>query len=276
MKEHLPQVVIMGIADGELSADELRDAKQHLDHCLACSSAALDESLLKNAVRRAGQGYEMSEDFAVRMKTMLSSPAEQDEARDANVLRTRPPVPWSTASLWARAAILVLAIGVGTLIGVQSLKRGNGASEDARRVALRDALADEITDDHIATMAANQEPQVVSSDRHTVKPWFQGKLPFSFNLPASLPADVTLAGANLRYLRHQPAAQLIFTIGKHKASLFLQPRASTSGSDVNITRDGFHVYELAARDLEVIAVSDVDPPRLVELANLLRNAQTER
>ena len=69
--------------------------------------------------------------------------------------------------------------------------------------------------------SSGASPEVISTDRHTVKPWFQGKLPFSFNLPDNLPADTILRGGDLTYLNGQPAALLLFTIHKHEVSVFL-------------------------------------------------------
>ena len=86
----------------------------------------------------------------------------------------------------------------------------------------------EVCDEHIAALAAGAAPEVVSSDRHTVKPWFQGRLPFSFNLPQVLPADTALDGANLTYVRGAPAAQLLFSIGKHRVSMFVRQRGKLS------------------------------------------------
>jgi anti-sigma factor RsiW len=265
MSEHLSPLVLSALADGELRDDEFREAKHHLDHCLPCSSAAVDHWLLKGAVSRGGYRHEMSKDFAERMKAMMTAPVQQLDGRYQNALRVRPNARWGVISGLATAAVLLVTIGTGVLVGVVPLNR-IGANDG-------DALTGEVTDDHVAMMAANQPPQVLSNDRHTVKPWFQGKIPFSFNLPSNLPADITLTGANLSYLRHQPVAQLIFMIGKHKASLFLCARGSTSQSNLSLTRDGFHVIGLSSQDLEVIAVSDVDSSRLSELANLVKDAQ---
>ena len=129
-------------------------------------------------------------------------------------------------------------------------------------------------DQHIAALAANSPPEVLSSDRHTVKPWFQGKLPFSFNLPENLPADTKLEGADLTYIHGQPAAQLIYSIGKHRVSVFITQR-----TDMNEVfgppRDhaGFHVAGFNTGDLDAIAVSDVDPGRLSGLVGQIFQAQ---
>jgi anti-sigma factor RsiW len=135
----------------------------------------------------------------------------------------------------------------------------------------------EVFDQHMATLAGSLPPQVVSTDRHTVKPWFQGKLPFSFNLPESLPRDTTLEGANLSYLHNQPVAQLLYSIGKHRVSVFLQERSGAASADEAQTEhSGFHVMDFSTGDLEGVAVSDVDPARLAELVSAVRQAQTAR
>jgi len=115
---------------------------------------------------------------------------------------------------------------------------------------------------------------VVSTDRHTVKPWFQGKIPFSFNLPQSLPSDTTLDGANLAYLGNQPVAQLLFSIGKHRVSVFLRQRSGAAEKEFATDRAGFHVMGFSTDSLEVRAVSDVEPARLAELVNEIKSAQT--
>jgi anti-sigma factor RsiW len=137
-------------------------------------------------------------------------------------------------------------------------------------------LVTEVCDQHIATLAADSPPEVISSDRHTVKPWFQGKIPFSFNLPQDLPADTTLDGANLTYLRSQPTAQLLYSIGKHHVSVFVQQRDSaTAESNLSADHSGFHVTGFRTNDLEVVAISDVDPARLSDLVSRIEQVQTE-
>jgi anti-sigma factor RsiW len=263
MSEHLSPLVLNALADGELSTDELRSAKQHLEDCLACSSAALDQCLLKSAVTRLGHRHQPPEDFTARVTAMLRSPDVKDRTTHAAIPRARRNAP----SYLAIAAVLLLTMGIGALVTVLSFDHLNAAKA-------RDALMAEVTDAHVAMLAVSQ-PQVLSSDRHTVKPWFQGKLPFSFNLPDKLPPDVTLTGANLTYLGRQPVAQLIFTIGKHKASVFLRGTSPANNTAFSTTANGFHGIEFKTHDLEGIAVSDVDPARLTELANLLRDAQTQ-
>jgi len=137
------------------------------------------------------------------------------------------------------------------------------------------ALVTEVFDQHVATLAGNQPLQVISTDRHTVKPWFQGKIPFSFNLPQGLPSDTTLDGANLTYLGNQPVAQLLYSIGKHRVSVFLRQKSGAARvNELPAERSGFRVMGFETNDLEATAVSDVDPVRLAELVNAIKHAQT--
>ncbi len=137
------------------------------------------------------------------------------------------------------------------------------------------ALVTEVFDQHVATIAGDMSPQVVSTDRHTVKPWFQGKIPFSFNLPQGLPGDTTLDGANLTYLRNQPVAQLLYSIGKHRVSVFIQQQSGSAAANEWVAdRSGFHCDGLQTNGLEAVAVSDVDPARLAELVDAIKHAQS--
>lgn len=169
---------------------------------------------------------------------------------------------------WAAAAVLLLVLGATTLVQRNGRRTDLASVQDA-------ALVSEVFDQHVATLAGNLPPQVLSTDRHTVKPWFQGKIPFSFNLPESLPKDTTLEGANLTYLNGQPVAQLIYSIGRHRVSVFVRQKPfATAGAEFRAEHAGFHVMAFSTDDLEMAAVSDVDPARLAELINLIRRAQT--
>jgi anti-sigma factor RsiW len=242
LTEHLAPAILNALADGELSALELTAASAHLAECPACTSAALALSLQKSATARAGQRFVAPAGLRDRIAAQLAAPKPE-------------PVRKTTPYLWAGIAALLI-LGISLFV--------------ARRPDTN-SLAQEIADQHIATLAANAPPQVISSDRHTVKPWFQGRIPFSFNLPQTLPADVTLDGANLTYLHGQPAAQLLYSIGKHHASIFLQQRSGAS--PIRTDRNGFHLVTFTTPSLEAVAISDADPTRLSELAHLLEQAQ---
>ena len=93
----------------------------------------------------------------------------------------------------------------------------------------------------MATLGSANPVDVISTDRHTVKPWFQGKLPFSFNLPDNLLSGTTLDGANLTYIQNKPAAQLLYSIGKHRVSVYLEQKTNAQSIERPATdHSGFH------------------------------------
>jgi anti-sigma factor RsiW len=262
LSDHLSLAVLNAVADGELSEDQLAIANQHLAGCPHCTSSALAQSLLKSATARAGRRYTLPPDLRERFALLASQEASHPQASPSQ--RALLPAGFSFYR-WAAAVAMVL-ICLGLFIVQRSMQRTS--AEYA-------GLVTEVCDQHIATLAANSPPEVISSDRHTVKPWFQGKIPFSFNLPQNLPEDTTLDGANLTYLHNQPTAQLLYSIGKHRVSVFVQQRSGTNASNTLATdRSGFHVIDFHTENLAVVAVSDVDPARLDGLVDRIQQAQS--
>ena len=254
MSDHLSPTILSALVDGALTGDELVRVNEHLAGCAECTASALAESLLKSATARAGQRYAPSASLRERMELLAAQPAKPAVSAPMPARSFHP-------SVWiAVAAMLLLFVGLFPF--------GRSPRTES------EGLVTEACDQHIAMLAANAPPEVISSDRHTVKPWFQGKLPFSFNLPQDLPGDVTLDGANLTYLHSQPTAQLLYSIGKHRVSVFVQQRAN--GSVANGTlgdHAGFHLAGFHTADLDVVGVSDVDAARLSDLMSRIGQAQ---
>jgi anti-sigma factor RsiW len=263
MTDHLTPDLLNALADGELSSDQLASVNEHLAQCPSCTSSALVQSLLKSAIARAGQRYAPPPHLQQRLARI----ARQQSAPQQTSNPARRSISPLSLSGWATACVLLLAFASVAIFERQAHQSAIVSTESA-------ALITEACDQHIATLAANEPPQVISTDRHTVKPWFQGKLPFSFNLPDNLPADTKLEGANLTYLHNQPAALLLYSIGKHRVSVFVLQRLAT-GQSLAQTADqaGFHAISFRTKDLDGLAVSDADPIRLSNLTSQIEQAQ---
>jgi anti-sigma factor RsiW len=253
MTAHLTPETLNALVDAELTPQQLAEANAHLSTCPACTTQALSTSLLKSATARAGHRF------------TVSAHLEQSLTRIANEL----PAPAATKSrsyavplAWATAAMFLILAGSGALI-----------QHNRQATAQQTALLTEAVDQHIATLASPAPPEVLSTDRHTVKPWFQGRIPFAFNLPDGLPEDTHLEGANLTYVHNQPTAQLLYTIGKHRVSVLLWQRLPDSPAVQPRDYAGFHTRAFATPTLEAVAVSDIDPARLADLVARLERAQ---
>jgi anti-sigma factor RsiW len=248
--DHLNPDTLSAFIDGELPDDEQRAIELHLAGCHACALRVLSATQLKAATARAGRRFAPSPEALARLTAQIRQ-QPQATARIHSIRRL----------MWVGlAAALLLAV---SLVGWQQIRKTN-------------SLSAELLDQHLSTLSSGATPQVISTDRHTVKPWFQGRLPFSFNLPdaQALPPDTTLKGANLTYLKGQPAALLLFTIHKHQVSVFL---TQLSGAPNLVTlpsaRSGFSIDTASTRDLQIVAVSDVNPADLDALVAVLARAQ---
>lgn len=264
MSTHLSISLLSALADNELPSDQLSAASEHLATCAQCTSNALSLSLLKTATARAGQRYAPQPHMRERIASLIS---QENSRIDKSASQVRLP---RFALLGWAAAVVLLLISAGALIVQKRVEQSRIAS------AQRAALVTEAFDQHIAALATGLSPQVISTDRHTVKPWFQGKIPFSFNLPENLPLGVTLDGANLSYLHNQPTAQLLYSLGKHRASVFVEQSSGAARSgEFQTAHSGFHVIGFNVNGLEITAVSDADPSRLAELSGAIRRAQDQ-
>jgi anti-sigma factor RsiW len=201
---------------------------------------------MKRAVRAAGIRFQPSPEFRARLQKKIGgrSPA-------------RTPFRW----MWAVSAALLLITALGGWLAVQRSQQ--------------QVLYSELRDVHVATLASANPVDVVSTDRHTVKPWFQGRIPFSFNLPELANTGFTLAGGRVTYLRGTPGAQLIYQYGKHQISVFIYPEQSLQwplSSDGLRTELALHTVTWTEGSLRFFVVGDVSADEIRSLASLLRTA----
>ena len=180
MTTHLSDTTLNSLVDGELSAEQSASAKEHLDQCPACTSSALSQALLKTATAKAGQRYAVPTQLQERLRRLAASQEMNASGSQHNLVSKTLSVRRIAALALPIAALLLLLASSSLLLARYTRNSQRASIEDA-------ALVTEISDLHIATLATNQPPEVISSDRHTVKPWFQGKLPVQLQSPRESP-----------------------------------------------------------------------------------------
>lgn len=237
--------------DGELSADEMKAVDAHVRNCNSCAADVLGQVQLKRAVQSAGKRYRPDPEFRARMQRQITAQPM------AAVWRV-----WLTAS--AVLALLFLAFVAATYLGRQRLER--------------DQAFGEIADLHVANLASTNPVDVISTDRHTVKPWFQGKLPFTFNLPELQGSEFALVGGRVTYLGQAPGAHLIFQIRKHEVSVFIfrdQDIRGFRNSDPGVRkRRSFEVESWSQDGLRYFVIGDASAEDIKSLAGRLKSAES--
>src|ERR1700728_479360 len=236
--------------DGEVSEEEMRTFDSHVRNCPSCSADALARVQLKRAIQVAGKRFTPSAEFRKRMQQSIAS-------KPRHSFR----LGWTLAAAAAAAVVLV----VGTLT---STYLGNRSG--------RDQVFSEIADLHVAALASSSPVDVISTDRHTVKPWFQGKIPFAFNLPELRNTEFTLLGGRMTYLEQTPGAHLIYDVRKHHISVFvLQARslpASLNDSSLKPSKLSFNMETWSHGGLRYFVIGDASAADIDTLAKLFKAA----
>jgi len=181
--------------DGELPTEEMRAFNVHVHNCPSCSADAFTHLQLKRTIQAAGKRFTPTAQFRRRLQQSIA----------AKPRRRTFGFAWMTAT--ATIAVLV-AVGLTATYN----ERGRVRTEQ---------VYSEVADLHVATLASSSLVDVVSTDRHTVKPWFQGKIPFAFNLPELQNTEFSLLGGRMAYLDQTPGAHLIYDVKKHHISVFV-------------------------------------------------------
>jgi anti-sigma factor RsiW len=233
--------------DGELSEQEVAEMDQHLRACQDCASEAFRRMQLKRATRAAAMRFTPSSDFRRQIEKSISRK------------RSSLAVLWSPSLALAFVVVLAVAVSATMLM---------------RRAAHGQDLA-QLVDMHVAALASPNPVDVVSTDRHTVKPWFQGKIPFSFNLPELQGSPYSLAGGRLVYFKHNPGAQLLFALRKHELSVFIvkDDGLMRGTGSTAATENGFSVESWSSAGLHYVIVSDAGSGDIHALGELMRAAE---
>ena len=233
--------------DGEVPEEEMRSFDAHVRSCPSCAADALTRVQMKRAIQAAGKRYTPSAEFRKRMEQKLA-PKPQRSFRLGFMLVT--------------AAALVLV--VGTLTSAYLGTRSG-----------RDQVFSEVADLHVAALASSSPVDVISTDRHTVKPWFQGKIPFAFNLPELQNTEFSLLGGRMTYLDQTPGAHLIYDVRKHHISvLVFQERSLPARLDENPVskKQPFNMETWSQGGLRYFVIGDTSSADIDSLAKLFKAA----
>jgi len=241
---HEVRRVLDAYVDNELGPAEAAAVREHLDGCATCRRNVADLEALGRLVRRIPY-HAAPEALRVRVATA--------GGRASHV---------SSVLAWA-AVVAIAASLAGAGLLVRSLR-------SSRSAEATHTLADALVDNHVRALMGEHLLDVASSDQHTVKPWFQGKLDFSPPVEDLASSGFPLIGGRVEYVGGQQAAALIYRRRQHTINLFIWPASDEAGPpDVRSVR-GFQVRHWTRDGMTFWAVSDLND---VELATFARALQ---
>ena len=241
--------LIHGHLDGELELVKSLEIEKHLSACAVCTKNYERLRRLRSALGETTLRYLPSDRLEERLRSALRQ--ESKPKRNRTIFQPR----WLVA-----AASLVLAFIVIWIVGRSLVKPDSG-----------DLLAQEIVASHVRSMMADHLTDVSSSNQHTVKPWFDGKLDFSPPVKDLSQQGFILTGGRLDYIGNRPVAAMVYQRGQHPINLFVWPATGSANSTETVAvRQGYNLVRWTNGGMTYWAVSELNLPELQQFAQLLR------
>jgi anti-sigma factor RsiW len=244
------ELLLHGLIDGELDAANALAVEAHLGACNGCAEELSRLQALRRLVRAPGVAFQAPAGLAERIDAAIG-----DDAVEPRPARRRLGAwaPWALSGAFAAlAASLALVMFNPTLP--------------------ESALTTEVVSSHVRSLQAGHLTDVATSDRHTVKPWFNGRIDFAPPVVDLAAQGFPLAGGRLDYLHDRNVAALVYRRRLHVINLFVWP--SKPGETLSGVRrhEGYSLVYWTAGGLEFWAVSDIDPADLQAFARAYRAA----
>jgi mycothiol system anti-sigma-R factor len=247
----LPRTMIHGYLDGELDAVRAAEFERHLEQCPECVTALESQESLRSSLQRA-ELYE-------------KAPAELRQKVLSSLRPAAGPIPFvaprrraAVAQWLAIAAVLLLLLYSGW-----RLFPGLGQKNN------QTALAAQIVDAHLRSLEPGHLTDVISTDQHTVKPWFDGKLDFAPPVQDFAADGFPLTGGRLDVVGGRTVAALVYGRRKHFVNVFIWPSSSPDAPPSSGAQQGYHWITWQKNGMAYWAVSDTAAADLDELQRLL-------
>jgi anti-sigma factor RsiW len=250
--------------DNELGLAEAQKVQQHLEQCLSCEEAYAARLAVREALQKPEVRFTLPNDLLAQIQGELSKQTSRTRRRTWRVPALQLP-DWLLPSLAGAAAVVAVWLGSNFLL------TGNRAPN-----SLLATVTAQLVSDHMRSLLPDHLIDVVSTDQHTVKPWFAGKLSFSPPVYDLSDQGFKLIGGRLDFLGNQEIAAVVFQHHQHLINLFAWPKTDSAPfSDTALQKEGFNVYGWEANGLTMCAVTDAAPDALKTFVDLQKQRQKQ-
>ncbi len=248
------RVLMHGHLDGELDLAGDLEVQRHIEECPRCVSEYA--ALRAMRTRLKDEAFRFEAPAALKERIRRAIPASPPSRAGAYPSRRGTWVP--------RAIRFAVPMAIGAMLALIVAPRTIGP-------ALNQRLASEVVASHVRSLMAAHLMDVASTDQHTVKPWFNGKLDISPPVNDFAKDGFPLVGGRLDYIDGRPVAALVYQHGKHVINVFMWPTAGDATSAERIeTEHGYHVEQLTVAGMNCWVVSDLNQQELDRFARLIR------
>src|SRR6201995_1012038 len=236
--------LLNALIDGELDAGHAREVEQHVATCPRCPATLAPYRQMSGAVASVDLRYTAPASLRARIEASLPQPLPSN----VQPMPTRRSVLRGFAM--GSAASAIAATGLFAIV----LR-----NDDQSRIEA------EIVSAHLRSLQAGHLTDVISTDQHTVKPWFAGKLDVSPPVIDLTAQGFTLIGGRLDYLDARPIGAVVYRRGQHIINLFVAQTSDTEPRPARMEHiQGFNIRTWSEQGMKFWAVSDVAPDELAE------------
>jgi anti-sigma factor RsiW len=242
--------------DQELGLSESSEIDQHLQTCAACHNAFANQSAVHDAVKQRATYFQAPIDLESRISAALPL-----EPGIAAATAKRRPWQWGSWN-WLNAGTMLASLVA--LVWSAGLYLATPSPNEL--------LAEEVVSSHVRSLMVNHLADVASSDQHTVKPWFNGKLDFSPIVKDLAAQGFPLVGGRLDYLDHRAVAALVYRHRLHLINVYIWPAANRRQTALHtLSIQGYHLLHWSEAGMVYWMISDLDPHDLMALARILQS-----
>ena len=235
-------ILVHALIDGELDAGHARDVEAHIAGCPRCAAEAAATREMRNLLASTDLRY--------------AAPSGLRRRIEASLPQAQAPMQMQDRRSVLRGFALGSAVSALAATGIVAVALRN---DDQQR------LLSEVVSAHLRSLQAGHLTDVVSTDRHTVKPWFNGKLDVSPPVIDLTAQGFTLIGGRLDYIDAREIGAVVYRRRQHIINLFVARTASTEHRAARMeTLQGFNVRRWSAQGLNFWAVSDIASDELAE------------
>jgi anti-sigma factor RsiW len=248
----LTHSVLHGYLDGELDAARAADFERHLLSCAECVAQLESQETLHSSIQGAGLYERAPATMRQRLDAELGTGAKAPAARMVAI----PLKAWR----WLAIAATILLVGTLSWRLIPSL----------RESSVETAYASSIVDAHLRSLQPGHLQDVVSTDQHTVKPWFDGRIDFAPPVRDFANEGFPLQGGRLDVVRGRTVAVLVYGRRKHIVNVFIWPTKQGDSEPQSGSQLGYNWIDWRKGGMELCAVSDTNPSDLKELQRLIQ------